>query len=91
LGKLDKAIMDFSKVIDLMPDYSLAYFNRGVVYSKKGNKKRSIEDYTKAIELNPDFAQAYFNRGLDFRSEGFLREADHDFKMHEKLKMNKIH
>ena len=58
-----RAIEDYTKVIELKPDDTEAYNNRGVAYGKKGDYDRSIADYTKAIELKPDFAAVYSNRG----------------------------
>jgi len=63
-GNSDKAILSFTKAIELNPNYAYAYFNRGIVYGEKGELNRSISDYTKAIELDPNNAIAYSNRAL---------------------------
>ena len=55
---------DLDKVVELMPDFAYAYFNRGNVAAKLNDFKSAVVDYTKAIELNDRFAEAYFNRGL---------------------------
>ena len=44
-------------------DYSSAYYNRGVIYYRKGAYDRAIADYNQAIELNPKSDLAYYNRG----------------------------
>jgi tetratricopeptide (TPR) repeat protein len=58
------AITDYTKAIELKPDYANAYNNRG--NSKKDLKDHygAITDYTKAISLNPDFVEAYTGRGI---------------------------
>jgi|GEM_PF-1126930 len=60
---LDGAIADFSKAIELKPDFAGAYFNRGVAKRDKGDLDGVIVDSTKAIELKPDYLSAYQNRG----------------------------
>ena len=62
-GRLDKAIEDYTKAIELNPQHANAYHNRGLAWSKKGDRDKAIEDYNKAIELNPQYADAYNNRG----------------------------
>jgi tetratricopeptide (TPR) repeat protein len=63
LGQYPKAISDFTRAIELNPEYARAYCNRGVVYRKLGKLDQAISEYTKAIELNPKYAAAYNNRG----------------------------
>ena len=58
------AIADYSKAIELNPNYAMAFYNRGVIKNELEDYKRAIEDYNKAIELNPNYAMAYYNRGL---------------------------
>jgi tetratricopeptide (TPR) repeat protein len=37
-GEFDKAIADFSKAIELDPNYAEAYFNRAYAYHRKGGE-----------------------------------------------------
>ena len=37
----------------------MAYYNRGIAYSKKGQYEKAISDYNKAIEINPGDAGPY--------------------------------
>ena len=50
-GEFDTAIKDYTKAIELNPNYAEAYYNRGNAYYKKGEFDTAIKDYTKAIEL----------------------------------------
>ena len=52
--ELELAIADYTKAINLKPDYADAYYNRGVAYRIKGDYKLAITDYTKAIEIEPN-------------------------------------
>ena len=57
------SITDFTRSIELNPDYAEAYFYRGFAYSMKSEIDNAIADYTKAIELQPDKPIAYYHRG----------------------------
>ena len=55
---------DLDKVVELLPDFQYAYFNRGNVSVKLSDFKSAVVDYGRAIEIDDRFAEAYFNRGL---------------------------
>ena len=79
-GELNKAIADFTKAIELEPDYAAAaYSNRGGAYREKGEFDDAIADFTKAIELEPDCADTFSNRGGAYRNKGEFDEAIADF------------
>jgi tetratricopeptide (TPR) repeat protein len=56
-GNLDRAIADYSKVIEIDPKYAPAYAKRGAAYEKKRDHDRAIADFNKAIEINSKYAQ----------------------------------
>ena len=56
------AIADFTKAIQLKPNYVYAYSNRGVAKKDLKDYQGAIEDFTKAIEYDPNFNPVYFNR-----------------------------
>jgi tetratricopeptide (TPR) repeat protein len=62
-GEYDQAIVDYSKVIQLIPQSAWAYANRGFAYDQSGRHKQAIADYSKAIELNLKFGAVYYLRG----------------------------
>ena len=57
------AIADYSKAIEINPQYAYAYINRGNAKSDLGSYQGAIADYNKAIEIDPQDADAYYNRG----------------------------
>ena len=75
----DKAIVNFTKAIDLNPNYAEAHKNRGVAYRLKGEFDHAIKDFTKAIDLNPNYAEAHKNRGVAYRLKGEFDHAIKDF------------
>ena len=65
-GVLNEAIMEFTKAIEVEPDWTQAYIMRGYVHGWNDNNEFSIKDYETAAMLDPnnsDFAQAvrYFH------------------------------
>ena len=78
-GEIDRAIKDYSKSIELKPDFDHVYFNRGNAYHSKKDYDPAIADFTRAVEINPDLAEAYTNRGLVYadKKDYDLAIADH--------------
>lgn len=81
------AARDFSRAIELAPDFVDAIFHRGIVHVVRGRYDDAVEDFSAVIARQPDHAAAYYNRGrlrywkgeyeaaiADFRR---AREADH--------------
>ena len=84
LGDHYAAISDYSKAIQLDPDY---YSYAGRAYSKGeiGDHKGSIIDYTKAIEINPKEGYGFYNRGIMYDLSGNFGEACNDWIKASKL------
>ena len=61
-GNLIQAISDFSKVIDIDPNFVRAYFSRGVAYFQTKEYDKAWADVHKAeslgIKTNPQFIEA---------------------------------
>ena len=53
LGQHNQAISDFTRAIELNPEFALAYNNRGVAYAWLGEFAQAKKDLLKAVELNP--------------------------------------
>ncbi len=59
----EQAIADWTKAIEIDPNYTLTYYNRGIAKRRLGDISGAITDYNKVIEINPNDAGAYYNRG----------------------------
>ncbi len=79
MGKYEKAILDFTKFIELKPDDERAYITRGSFYAKLEKYEKAILDYTKAINLKPDYETAYYNRGVVYDKLGKYEKAIFDY------------
>lgn len=67
---LGDAISDFTKVIELNPQNSEAYYYRGWAYFENDQCYEAIADFTKAIELNPKYGEAYKRRAETYYQLG---------------------
>ena len=80
--KLDdqkQAITDYTKAIEVDPDYAVAYFYRGLAYADLDKYGQAITDYTKAIELDSDYVFAYLYRGFVYVDLGEYKQAITDY------------
>jgi tetratricopeptide (TPR) repeat protein len=71
-GDLDGAIADFSKAIEINPDFVDAYAHRGVAKERKGDMQGAKADYSKSIEIQ---IRAEIKRQLDAQATSDAEEA----------------
>lgn len=76
---LDPALQNFSKALEINPEYFDAYNNRSQVYFDLGKLDKAFEDISRAIRLNDQRAEAYLNRGMIIRQMGQYEPAIQDF------------
>lgn len=62
-GNCYGAIVDYSRSIELNPQYAEAYNNRGYTFMRLQNYKAAYADLANALVLRPDYVQALMNRG----------------------------
>ena len=74
------AISDFTKAIEINPQYAKAYNNRGFSKTYLEDNYGAISDYDKAIEINPNYALAFANRGSSKESIGDMKGACDDWR-----------
>ena len=63
LGLYDLAIANYDKAIQLEPNNTHAYNNRGLAKAALGEYFAAISDFDKAIQLKPTSAGTYYSRG----------------------------
>lgn len=61
LNRFAEAIPDFTKTIELAPDYKGVYWSRGFSYMNLRKPKEAVADYTKSIEKQPEFNKAAYS------------------------------
>lgn len=79
-GQHDKAILEFTKAIEIDPTWAEPYVYRGIVYLEaKYQYDKAIADFNKALDIDPRHADAYFNRGLAYDSQEEYEKAISDY------------
>lgn len=84
----DKAILDYTKVIEIDSTYSTAHFNLGVLRYELRVIDLALLDFSRAIKCNPKYAEAYYMRGLCEESKSLDKEAIADFEYALSLRPN---
>ena len=78
-GNSDLWHLEFDKRIELNPNDTLAYLQRGHYYDVIQDYDNAITDYTKAIEIDPKYADAYQYRGDTYYDKGDYDRAIADY------------
>lgn len=63
-GRLDDAVKDFTKALQVKSNYSPAASNLSGVYFQKKEYKKALDYADKAIKMDKESSAAYVNRGL---------------------------
>ena len=77
--KLEDAIIEYDRAIELNPAYAEAYNFRGNSYFELGDVERAVQDYDAAIAINGHYTQAYNHRGIAFARLDQLDQAIEDY------------
>lgn len=64
LKRYQEAIDSYDKAIQLNPNYSNVYYNKGNSLRDLKRYQEAIDCYDKAIELNPNDLDAYNNKNI---------------------------
>jgi tetratricopeptide (TPR) repeat protein len=67
VGAHDEAIRHYTLAMEMDPNYSEYFNDRGNVYLKTGRLAEAEADYRRAIELSPPYHEVYTNLGQCYR------------------------
>ncbi len=76
LQDIENAIQDYKDVLELDPEYDMAYSNLSMLFANKGEHEKAKELQLKSIELNPTEIRYYNNLSLTYIELGKFNEAD---------------
>jgi Tfp pilus assembly protein PilF len=62
--RLDEAIVQYQKALQLKPDYAEAHYNFGNALLQKNRLDEAAVQYQQALQVNPDDAKAHNNLGF---------------------------
>lgn len=60
LNEPDRSIECYSRAIDAYPSNARAYFNRAVIYWKRGDWQKVVSDLQAAVSIDPNFKEAAY-------------------------------
>jgi superkiller protein 3 len=62
-GKIDQAIAEAEKALEIDPEFAQAYNKLGDFYMKKGWIQKAADSFKKSIEFNPENENSHFDLG----------------------------
>jgi len=86
--KLDAAVAEYRKALQINPDYATAHNSLGKALAEQGRNDAAVVEYRTAIELNPDYADAHNNLGVILADRGRLDAAAARFRHALAIKPN---
>ena len=66
-GDFEKAVVQYSSIIERNPNDAIAYENRCWAYYRLNKLEHAISDCTSALEINPDFSDALAKRCFTYQ------------------------
>ncbi len=79
LGKFAEALRAFTVAMEMDPNYSEYYNERGSVYLGLGDFDAALQDFQHAILTSPPYPEVWTNLGQCFRAMGRMSEAERSF------------
>jgi tetratricopeptide (TPR) repeat protein len=79
-GKLDKAIMEYSRALEFDPNLYMGYVARGRLFRRKGEHHKALADLSRAIHLEPGVPGTYLWRGDIYLEQGDSTAARRDYQ-----------
>ena len=73
--RIDEAIAQYQKALEINPDYMEAHNNLGNAFARLGRFEEAMAQYRKALEIKPDYVEAHYNLGVTFARLGRIDEA----------------
>ncbi|HLP89648.1 MAG TPA: hypothetical protein VK184_13785 [Nostocaceae cyanobacterium] len=73
------ALLDFEQAINLNPQYTDAYYNRGVAKTYLQKYLPAIEDFNQVVTYSPNYSAAYYYRGYCYDKLNDKQAAIKDF------------
>jgi len=66
MGEFQLALADFSRCLELDPDWTWAFTQRGWVYYKLGKYRQAVSDYNAALHIQPNYELAFLYRAFAY-------------------------
>jgi tetratricopeptide (TPR) repeat protein len=74
-GKLEAAIGEYRKQLELKPDDVRIYQRLGMIYYRLRQFSEAVRHYTEVVRINPGLAEGHYNLGLALVEQGLIDKA----------------
>ena len=74
-GRLDEAIKQYHKALNINPDDAKTYYGLGNALVRKGDGESAVYNYHQALRINPSYYEAYYNLGRILSNKGEIAKA----------------
>ncbi len=72
------ALVDLQKALDVNPNLTRAYNERGQIYLENGDDQKAIEDFSSSLKMKPSL-EGYYQRGQAYEALGQHAKAIADY------------
>jgi type IV pilus biogenesis/stability protein PilW len=79
-GRIEDAIAEHEKALELDPDLSLAHANLIILYGRTNQPHKAEDHFRAAVRIDPKHADSYYNYGVLLIREGKYVEAESMFR-----------
>ncbi len=80
VGRIDDAIAQYQRALDIRPDYIDAHNNLGIALLREARIDEAIAQFQKSLAIKPDYAKARNNLGVALLREARIDEAIAQFQ-----------
>jgi len=88
-GRIEDAIVEHEKALELDPEFAQAHANLIILYGKTKQPQKAEEHFRAAVRLNPNHADSYYNYGVLLVEQRKYVEAEEVFR--KALEINPFH
>ncbi|EFK11507.1 tetratricopeptide repeat protein [delta proteobacterium NaphS2] len=85
-GKLDEALLQYEKALQLRPNFAVAHDNMGLIFMAKGNIPEAVKHTGMAVRIRPGNAIIQNNYGQLLLRQGRIEEAAKHFYQAVRIK-----
>ena len=78
--RVDEAIAQYQKALQIKPDYVEAFYNLGNALARKGRVDEAIAQFQKVLEIQPDCVRAHYKLGIALAQKGLADKAIVQFR-----------
>ena len=81
----NNAVRAYQNAIRINPNYALAYFNYGLLYTQQDNFDEALKLFNKTITIDPYFAEAYRNIAIIYYMTENFEQSLYNFEKYNSL------